>query len=241
MPDIALIGIQARSTSTRLPDKCSADISGKTMLGHCLDACKKAAEYLNARPSQSGGLQTAVAILVPTGDPLAELYRHSCLVFEGSEHDVLERYYQAVSLTQSNYCVRVTSDCPLIPSFLISKMLKIAAIDANRYDYFSNVDPRVRTALDGQDVEVISSRLLRWAYEHAREPRDREHVTTFIRSNAPKWAKVGCVVGYYDLSDVKLSVDTQEELDLVREQFGRVKAKVELAERIFGRRHVHRI
>jgi len=211
------------------------------MLGLVLNSCNKSADYLNVRNNNQAQLQVSVAVIVPTGDPLIESIRHHCLVFEGSEDDVLARYHSAMQATQADYVVRITSDCPLIPSFLISKMIRIALVEANRYDYFSNVDPRVRTALDGQDVEIISRKMLEWAHRTATKKEDREHVTTIMRREPPTWSRLGTVVGYYDLSELKLSVDTPEELEKVREQLGSVNKKVSLAEQLFGRNHVHRI
>lgn len=110
--------------------------------------------------------------------------------------------------------MRITSDCPLLPPFIISKHIIIA--DKYEYDYVSNVHPKVRMAPDGWDCEVISAEMLEWANKNAKTEADREHVTTYIRDHPPRWAKVANVLGHAEFSHLKLSVDTQEDLEFVR-------------------------
>ena len=110
----------------------------------------------------------------------------------------------------------------------------------NGYDYISNVDPRFRTALDGADCEVISTKLLTWAHENAQPGKDREHVSILCRENPPRWARMAAVIGFFDESEVKLSVDTAEDLEAVRHNFERVKGKIRAAEKAYGRENVHR-
>lgn len=232
-----LIAIQARSTSTRLPGKVLKLIDGRTMLDHCCDAAKRSADYLN-RFTFKTGIAVHCCLVVPNGDPIVEQFKHKILCVEGSEHDVLSRYMAAVEQTKPDYIVRITSDCPLIPPYIISKHIKLAVV--NGYDYISNIDPRFRTALDGADCEVISSKLLTWANENAKPGREREHVTPLCRENPPRWARMAAVIGFFDESEVKLSVDTEEDLDTVRHNFERVKSKIRAAENAYGRENVHR-
>jgi hypothetical protein len=55
-----------------------------------------------------------------------------------------------------------------------------------------------------------------------------------------KRARMGAVVGFFDESEVKLSVDTEADLDAVRHNFERVKEKSRSAEKEYGRENVHR-
>jgi spore coat polysaccharide biosynthesis protein SpsF len=232
-----LIAIQARSTSTRLPGKVLMPIDGRPMLDHMCDAAKRSADYLN-RFTFKTGIAVHCCLVVPTGDEIVGRFKHKILCVEGSETDVLARYMAAVEQTKPDYIVRITSDCPLIPPYIISKHIKLAVV--NGYDYISNVDPRFRTALDGADCEVISTKLLTWAHENAQPGKDREHVSILCRENPPRWARMAAVIGFFDESEVKLSVDTPEDLEAVRHNFERVKSKLREAEKAYGRENVHR-
>ena len=44
-------------------------------------------------------------------------------IFRGNEKDVLDRYYKAAKENNAKIIVRITSDCPLIDSRLINKMI----------------------------------------------------------------------------------------------------------------------
>jgi spore coat polysaccharide biosynthesis protein SpsF len=207
------------------------------MLDHVIDACKCSADYTNKFTHRTN-IGVTVCLLVPAGDPIQAAYSHRLPVLTGPEHDVLKRYYDAAVQMDADFICRVTSDCPLLPPYIVSKAIKLAYM--NCYDYVGNVDPRFRTALDGQDVEVMSRKMLTWAHDTATEKQDREHVTTICRSNPPDWARIGTIIGFFDQSDLKLSVDTPEDLVAVRRQFAAVQEKVRRAERLLGRDSVHR-
>lgn len=232
-----LIGIQARSSSSRLPKKAFELISGKTMLDRVISSCKTAARYMNEQ--RNLGVQARVAILTPEGDAVADEFSSRCDVMEGPLEDVLSRYATAAEKFGADMVVRITGDCPMIPSFVISKLVTLAVV--NGYDYVSNVDERFRTTLDGSDCEVISRKLLDDIAERAVLPADREHVTMLIRRYPPPWAKIGFVCNYFDLSDLKLSVDTPEDLERVRRAFETAYDKYQKACLEFGQQAVHRI
>lgn len=230
-----LIAVQARSTSERLPRKSHELISGQRMLDRVLESCKRAALYINRPPISAAA---RVAVLCPRGDAIAKDFERQATIVEGSEHDVLSRYSAALEQFSPQYIVRVTADCPLIPPFVISKHVSLAL--ANGYDYIANVDERWRTALDGVDCEVISSRLMKWAAEMAVKPYDREHVTPIIRQHPPEWAKIATTVGHFDMSTIKYSVDTPEDLARVRQVYDSANDKYTAAILALGKTSVHR-
>jgi spore coat polysaccharide biosynthesis protein SpsF len=231
------IGIQARSTSTRFPGKIFEKIGDKSILQHVIEACKNSAVYIN-RTSFKNGILVKTVVLCPHGDPLTSEFKDVVKVFEGDENDVLSRYAEMTEKMNADYVVRITSDCPLIPSFLITKAINTAVI--NKYDYCSNVDEDSRTAVDGFDVEVISKKAMAWLHKNASLPADREHVTTMFRREPPKWAKVGYIVGYLDQSGLKLSVDTPEDLERVRKEYQKILDAITKAEEAHGPSCVHR-
>ncbi len=216
-----VIGIQARSTSTRLPGKMSFDLGSKTVIEHVIERCCRSAHWLN---TQSGmDISAEVQLLIPEGDILRNL-KGDFKTLEGSEPDVLSRYVAMAADRYPDYICRITGDCPLIPEFVISSVIK-SAIKGNN-DYTSNIIPAYRTAIDGHDCEVMSNRMLQWLDKSADTAEHREHVTTRIMEDPPNWARIHPIIGYYDLSDIKLSVDTQEDMNAVKEQFESVANKI---------------
>ena len=237
-----LIGIQARSTSKRLPGKCFEMIGDKRLLEHVIIAAKSASHYLNRHTDRSGIL-VKVALLVPTGDPIKTEFDGFCHIIQGSEDDVLGRYRLGADSTDADYIVRVTGDCPLIPDYVISQHINIAT--KNAYDYVSNTDEEYRTSLDGEDCEVISKRMLRYIDEKSTAKHDREHVTPYVRrmtfETKPDWAKIGTTIDRFDFSNIKYSVDSQDELETVRRQFNSRNGKDNGAISKYGKSNVHRV
>ena len=209
--------IQARSTSKRFPGKIHEKIGQKTILQMVIDVCNKAAAYVNSYTSRHG-VVCGVALAIPEGDEVSKLYSRYTII-SGDENDVLSRYKKAADKLGSDFIVRITSDCPLIPDFIICKAINFATRDG--LDYLTNADPRYRTSPDGHDVEVISRKLLDWLNENANEGH-REHVTSYLIKNRPSWAKCRNIVGYTDFSALKISVDTKEDLIRLQEMHDKI-------------------
>jgi len=221
----ALIGIQARSTSVRLPNKALVPFDGKPALERVLDACEKAKDYL------AKDCKTDVVILCPKGDPIKDAFKNH-IVIDGSEKNVLSRYVAAQELINPDYMVRVTGDCYLHSPKVIATAIRTAV--KRDADYTSNVEPRVRTALDGHDVEVLSPRMLDWVKRHALTDYDREHVTTIIREKYPEWCKIVHLVSDLDLSHLKLSVDTAEDFNYVANVYRSTREKKQKLDQMCG-------
>lgn len=229
--DRVLIGVQARSTSQRLPGKALVKLYNKPVLTWVLNACQDSANFINRK----GELQVSVAVLCPYNDPIKDAY-DQVPVYEGDEFDVLSRYSDAAIRTQADYICRITGDCPFLTGFLVTNHIFKAT--SKRLDYLSNVDAEVRTELDGRDIEVMSARALEWLNVTAKTDFEREHVTVRLRNVKPSHLKRGHFLNRLDISDVKLSVDTQEELDDAERRIGSFFAKKHAAEMDVGQSNV---
>lgn len=206
------------------------------LLEHVISSAKRSAIYLN-RHQRTNGL-SRVALLIPVGDPIQTKFGHLCEIFTGPENDVLTRYKLAADAFESDYIVRITGDCPMIQDYMISKHVTVAV--ANGYDYAANCYEEYRTVLDGMDVEIFSKKLLDWMHDSAENNYDREHVTAIVRERPPSWAKMAFIgMSPFDFSKIKLSVDTEEDLDRVREAYAAAKKKDKEAIKRFGKQHVH--
>ncbi|MBT9172535.1 MAG: 8-amino-3,8-dideoxy-manno-octulosonate cytidylyltransferase [Syntrophomonadaceae bacterium] len=201
--------IQARMGSTRLPGKVLEQIEGQTML-----ACVV---------RRAGRASLVTELVVATTEATADLAiadecrRLGVPFFCGAEHDVLDRYYQAASGRQADVVVRITSDCPFIDPQLIDRV--IAEFQRhNGLDYVSNTLPP-RTFPRGLDVEVVYFAALERAWLEDDNPAWREHVTPFIYRNPEKF-RLYSVTSETDYSDLRLTVDTNEDMALARRVYG---------------------
>lgn len=232
-----LIAIQARSNSTRFPRKIYEHIGRKRVLDHVIDRAKSAAQHVTRFPTNRD-LKAHVAILHPETDhELVKTFLSSdCHFIGGPEHDVLARYIKAQEITQADYIVRLTSDCPLLLDFVIVKHINSATFKS--LDYVSNVEESCRSAADGFDCEVMSAKAIAWLKENAIDPEDREHVTSMIRRVRPKELAQGFVSFKYDSSSEKMSLDTPEDLERIKRYYHQREHKLAHAERLFGKGNV---
>lgn len=206
-----LIAVQARSGSKRLPGKSLRLIDDASMISHVFNTAKLSASFVN-RASGNTSISAQCCLVIPKDDPIKEHF-DSDVIVEGPEDDVLERYRLAFDLYKPDFIVRITGDCPLIIPTIITKHI-VSAVGLG-LDYCSNAFEDLRTFVDGYDVEVISADAFDYIVEGATAALDKEHVTTFLRRERPRWAKFGVVMGHIDLSDIKLSVDTIEDFNEV--------------------------
>jgi spore coat polysaccharide biosynthesis protein SpsF (cytidylyltransferase family) len=206
-----LIAVQARSGSTRLPGKWKILINGVSVMDRVISAVQSSANYMN---NGRGDIHAQTCLVVPFGDEIAKKHGHNITVFEGPEADVLRRYYDAANSMKCDYIVRITGDCPMLPAPVITDHVSCAV--RHEIDYLTNAREDTRLAPDGHDVEVISRKLLDWCQQNAFTSDDREHVTTLIKRSPPKWADTSNFGGWVDDSHLKLSIDTQEDVEFVR-------------------------
>lgn len=201
--------VQARMGSTRLSRKVLRDIGGETMLARVV------------RRAQRAGFLDEVVIATTTlreDDVLVtEGARLGVRVTRGSPDDVLDRYYQAAQTLSAARIVRITSDCPLIDPEVIDAVG--AGFVRSDCDYASNT--LERSFPRGLDTEVFSIEALTRAWQQAREPFQREHVTPYLYQNPHLFQTVG-IRAEQDYSAHRWTVDTPEDLELVRAIYARL-------------------
>ena len=159
------------------------------------------------------------------------------MIIKGPEQDVLARYNVMATRVNPDYIVRVTGDCPLIPSPVITKLITTAV--KGEYDFVTNAWPEYRTFYDGADCEVVSTRLFDWVFANA-EGTDREHVLSMLYRKRPEWASYAQVFSEMDLTHIKLSVDTIEDLKQVRIFYDSVENKIKSWDSKHGKKTLHR-
>lgn len=200
--------VQARMGSSRLPGKVLADIGGKPMLARVVLRARRAC-FLE---------QVIVATTTDPGDDPIEAY---CLsmgfpCFRGDPYDVLDRYYQAAKLFKADAIVRITADCPLIDPSEIDRTVQ--AFFDNKVDFAANrlPPPWKRTTPIGMDTEVVQFEALYRAWREADAKYAREHVMPYLYEEEGRFNTL-LVQHDPDLGHLRLTVDTAQDLELVRE------------------------
>ncbi|WP_129671606.1 cytidylyltransferase domain-containing protein [Candidatus Chloroploca sp. Khr17] len=201
-----VIIVQARMTSSRLPGKILMDVAGQPMLAQQLrrlKACKAADEIIIATTTN------------PADDSVIELARHEGVGwFRGSEPDVLARYVGAAHQARADVVVRVTADCPLIDPEVTDQIINELVNHRAECDYVSNVEER--TFPHGLDVEAFFFDTLLRAERLGRSAAAREHVTVVMRAEYPDLFLRRSVHAPHNAADLRWTVDTAEDLQLVR-------------------------
>lgn len=195
--------IQARMTSTRLPGKIMAEVTGYPLIYHVVNRAQQA--------------ETLDLVAIATSNGQADdVVAQFCLevnisCFRGSEDDVLDRYYQAARYFEADTVVRLTADCPLLDPEVIDRVVQ--KFKSGQFDYVSNT--LECTYPDGLDTEVFRHNVLKQAWGEARLKSEREHVTSYIY-NHPEKFHLGQVKYTEDLSALRWTVDEPQDLEFVR-------------------------
>ncbi len=194
--------LQARVSSSRLPEKVLKPIMGKPMLVQQVE-----------RVSRSELIDKLVVATSnqASDDPIEQLCEeHGLAVYRGSLDDVLDRYYQAVKNYQPLHVVRLTGDCPVADPGVIDQV--IAQHLGQQNDYTANIlEP---TYPDGLDVEVMTFAALEKAWQNADLPSEREHVTPYIRNRSDSF-RLANVGNDQDISHHRWTVDEPEDFELI--------------------------
>ena len=199
--------VQARMGSTRLPGKVMMNLIGKPMLVHELSRIAR------AKRISSFVVATTTS---PSDDCIVNVCKeHDWHYFRGSEPDVLDRYYQCAKQFDADIIIRLTADCPLIEPTIIDKVVREFIHKSPNADYVSNINPQ-RTFPQGLDTEVMSFSALERSWIEDTNPALREHVTQYILRNPDKF-KVAGVTNDRDISNLRWTVDTNEDFQLVNE------------------------
>ena len=192
--------IQARSTSSRLPNKVLALIGDQPLIRWTIDAM-----------SAVTGLRAL--IVATTDDPSDDLLARTVAdlgiaVHRGPTHDVLARCWDAVARFGPEVVVRQTADNPFVDPDVVSA--QVARLKAGPFDFVGNVGWPLGIA-----AEVATRDALEAAAVEATDPAEREHVMPFIY-NRPERFRVGYLDGPADPAHGRFTVDTEEDLTLAR-------------------------
>lgn len=165
-----LIVIQARTGSSRLPNKVLMPLAGRPLLERLVQRVQA------ARMEFEVLVATTLSREDDSIEDLCRKIRTRC--FRGHSTDLLDRHYRAGLQEKADAVVKIPSDCPLIDPGVIDRVLRNYLVNSDKYDFVSNLHPP--SYPDGNDVEVMSFAALERAWSQATRLFEREHTTPFI-------------------------------------------------------------
>ena len=195
--------VQVRMGSERLPGKVLKPLAKRPVLWHILQRLER--------------VECLDEVVVATGESRSDdeiagflewLRPKGVRLFRGPDEDVLERFYLALREDPPELVVRVTGDTPLVCTEHLAKMVEHVA----------------ETGCDGADAhhqatgltlgfgsEVYTHQALVEAHLLARERREREHVSLFIKER-PDLYDVSYLKPQREYcSPYRLTLDTEED------------------------------
>lgn len=200
MSKTSAIVLQARMGSMRLPGKTLAPIEGRTILAHCLE-----------RLRDRSGLRVIVATTTSADDDVlvTEARRLGAPVVRGAVNDVLSRFVLVADTFNLATMVRATADNPAVdldaPRRTLDLLLRTGAAHVVEHGLPA-----------GAAVEAIACDQLREAATEATDPYDREHVTPFLKRGRRFLALAALAPATVRCPELRLTVDTPEDLEFVR-------------------------
>lgn len=189
--------IQARCSSTRMPNKVLVNLNGKSILERVIDQAKK----IKGNPS------VFVATSTNSEDDLIELISDICNVkcFRGDLEDVRSRFIEIGKAENTDIMVRFTADNPLTEPSYVNQLIQ--GITDHDIDYCSMNPDKI---IYGTGSEVFKFNQLIHYSSTSNEKSDREHVTTCLLKNG-KTKHFDPAEELTSLTDYSLTIDTPED------------------------------
>lgn len=198
--------VQARMGSSRRPGKIAAELGNRTLLGLLIARLR-----LGITPFP--GAEIVVATTTDPSDDITEQLARSegAGCFRGEAEDVLARFVAATAdLTADDTIARATGDNPFYCPLRFADLVEIHSREQADYSSVENLSYVV--------PEIIRVGALRAMAQETMAPFDREHVSPWLRRQSAPWKIVKTPATWRGLRpDLRLTVDTPEELERARE------------------------
>lgn len=194
-------------TSTRLPGKVMLPLCGKTVLEIMLDRLKKLKKHIIIATTNDG-----------TQKPIVDVCKKNHIpYYEGDTENVLRRYYEAArkfNAKNDDIIVRLTSDCPLTDQDVVQKTINL--YKDNHLDR-AGAGPHSGFPM-GIDAAVYGFGFLKFMYESASTPYEKEHVT--IHPDKIKQPfKTLQLYNKTDDSHYRLTLDEKKDYEAIKEVY----------------------
>lgn len=215
--------IQARTGSSRLPNKIFADIVGMPLLWHVYNRLT----YSNLIN------QIIIATSNKKEDDKIENFaiENNISFYRGSETDVLSRFYHTAKTFNLDIIIRITADDPFKDPVMIDYAInKFIEFDLNFI--YNNHPP---TYPEGIDIEIFDYNSLRIAHKNAITLFEKEHVTQYFFKNLNDIRHLN-IFSNENKSNLRWTIDNSEDLQMTKIIYDRlyVKGKIFLYQEILN-------
>lgn len=196
--------VQARTGSTRFPNKVFANLVGKPLIWHVINRLKYSTKIANI----------VLATTENQKDNKLEQWavKEGIDFYRGSENNVLERFYYAAKCFSADIIVRITADDPFKDPQLIDLVIQ-KLIDENLDFAYNNKPP---TFPEGLDTEVFTFNSLESAYLNAKDDFEKEHVTQYLYRNISIFKQAN-FMNSTDYSYLRWTIDNQLDYIMVKQ------------------------
>ncbi len=203
--------IQARTGSSRLPNKILLPLANKPLLYRMFERV-------------AASKKRGTIVIATTTDKSDDILKNLCdeydiKCYRGHPTDLLDRHYQAAKNFNADAVVKIPSDCPLIDPNVIDEVINFFIINYKKFDYVSNLHPP--TYPDGNDVEIMSMNALENAWMNANKKLEREHTTPYLWENPDKF-RIGNVEWEsgldYSMSH-RFTIDYEKDYNFIKQVY----------------------
>ncbi|MFQ5559988.1 MAG: cytidylyltransferase domain-containing protein [Nitrospinota bacterium] len=198
--------IQSRFDSSRLPGKALKMLGRRTLLESVIERAKLAKKINRL-------------VLATTerevDDPICEVGKRMGLpVVRGACDDVLARFLKALNLCPSEAVVRITGDNPLTDPFMLDRLVEHFL--SGEFDFCQIENPPY-----GAGTDIFKATKLVEVAKKTDNARHREHLITFFLDYPEGFKTRPLPLDSKEARpDVKITVDTEEDLKRMRELMG---------------------
>ena len=200
--------IQARMSSSRFPNKMSADLFNYPIIDWVIRRSLDSKKIDKLIVATSHNKENDFIV------DRAEQY--NILSFRGSEDNVLSRFGMISKIESPDLIIRICADNPLISPLEIDRLIDFSL--EKKSDYAFNHIPAFDNGyVDGSGAEALTLDTLNKIINNATSPGHREHVTKYIWENLEQF-KVDYPLAPKELHfpKVRLDIDSLDDYERIK-------------------------
>jgi len=216
--------VQARLGSSRLPNKMILPFFKQISILEII---------LEKLKSNFPKIQIILAIPISIENDSLETIakRYGCVIYRGSEENVLERFIHAASFFKYNKIIRVCADNPFLDICEMHRLIKFSEENVD-YDYISfivNNKPSIKSHF-GFWSEYVKLDTLKSITTKTNDVLYNEHVTNYIYGN-PSYYKIKLLDVrpiLNKIEDIRMTIDTLDDFNMLSDIYNKLNKKYDV-------------